>query len=96
MASENPLRKGRSAAEILQKKKLPHWLEQLGYALFKRESTTSIEQCAENDLSAIREDLASLGAQSDSDESKSLSEFVKLADCSFQETFSEKLTEKAA
>lgn len=36
LASENPSRKGRSAAEIMLNKEQAHWLEQLGYTLFKR------------------------------------------------------------
>lgn len=36
LASDDPKRSGKSPAEIMEGKKRPHWLEQLGYTLFKR------------------------------------------------------------
>jgi hypothetical protein len=36
IAGESPSRKGRSAAEIMLDKKQEHWLEQLGYTIFKQ------------------------------------------------------------
>jgi hypothetical protein len=36
LASDDSRRSGRSPAEIMKGKNLPHWLEQLGYTLFKR------------------------------------------------------------